>query len=193
MDPMTLAAAAAAATGALNFVGQERANRENKDIWRKSQAWQEQMSNTAWQRGVADMKAAGVNPMLMVSQGGASSPGASVGAPMQNVFKGAGEGISSAVQLAMLKKQLELLDSQVIQNKANAAKSTVDAANAASETPVRQAIGQAASSGISTAKSLQDTIGRLVGGTVFNLLHPSQVINSVNEVLKSKAAPFIRR
>lgn len=40
--------------------------------------WSEEMSNTAWQRGTADMKAAGINPLLAVSQGGASVPSAAV-------------------------------------------------------------------------------------------------------------------
>lgn len=34
----------------------------------------ERLSNTSWQRAVDDMRAAGINPMLSVSQGGASSP-----------------------------------------------------------------------------------------------------------------------
>lgn len=54
--------------------GQAEANRTNLQIAREQMGFQREMSDTAWQRSVKDMKLAGVNPMLAFMKGGASTP-----------------------------------------------------------------------------------------------------------------------
>lgn len=52
-------------------------NAFNASEAQKNRDWQTEMSNTAYQRAMADMKAAGLNPVLAYSQGGASTPSGS--------------------------------------------------------------------------------------------------------------------
>lgn len=53
---------------------QDTVNRFNSSEAQKSRDWQENMSNTSYQRAVQDLKLAGLNPVLAYSNGGASTP-----------------------------------------------------------------------------------------------------------------------
>ncbi len=110
MHPALLAMGPPLVAGAMSYMGQRSANRANRAEAALNRSFQERMSSTSWQRSIKDMEAAGINPAVAYSKGGASSPGGSVAAQQRSE---AGEGVSSALGMKMAQEQFKLMKAQV--------------------------------------------------------------------------------
>lgn len=95
-------------SGAAGLAGGILQNSANRAMSREQMAFQERMSGSAYQRAVADMRMAGINPMLAADQGGASTPGGAT-AQMENVISPA---VSGAQHATRLRSELQLMKSQ---------------------------------------------------------------------------------
>lgn len=100
MDPVTMAAIGGLAS---NIVGGFVQNQQQAKLARRQEKFQERMRDTAYQAAVKDMRAAGLNPMLAYSQGGASTPSGA----QPNVENILSPGVSSALQIKRLAAELK--------------------------------------------------------------------------------------
>nr|CAI9750261.1 pilot protein for DNA ejection [Microvirus sp.] len=82
--------------GVYNHIENSAAMQYNSAEAQANRDWQERMSNTSYQRAVADMKAAGLNPILAFANGGATTPGGSSGS-----ISGASMGLASSSALGV--------------------------------------------------------------------------------------------
>lgn len=99
---------------ATQFTGSLISNAANKKEAKKNRAFQERMSNSAYQRAVADLKRSGLNPALAYSKGASQPSGGQ--AHLENIgaaaVQGGSTGAMTALALKKGNKEIDLLDQQ---------------------------------------------------------------------------------
>ena len=113
MDPLTIGSLAAGVIGsgissAASYYSSKKSYEYAEKIAQKQMDFQERMSNTAHQREVADLRAAGLNPILSANSGASTPVGSSVSGQMHDLGESASRGFSAGSQAFFQKKQFAL-------------------------------------------------------------------------------------
>lgn len=178
MDPLT----AGLISGGIGLVGTYLSNQQSEKNAQKQMDFQQKNSDSAHVREVADLKKAGLNPILSALGSGASTPQGAQ-ATVSDYAPGISKGMETAIAVKTQNKQLQSMD-------ANIANTAIDSAKKGVETAVLRTEGLSSAEDVKR-KGLEN---KLLSETMPHLVKKAKAegdwsqVNQLMNVIKSGAS-----